>query len=180
MPSEVPTRVSVALARLPRARDAESAFAIAEVGDGRGAAREEDVVRLDVAMDDAALVRVGERARDVAQDRRPLRRRAAAAARMRARSDSPSTNGIVKYGSPSVSPALSTGTMCGCWSRAASRISRWNRSTVDAGRELGRQHLDDDSPAEARVFGDEHARHAAAAELALEAVALAEAEPGGG
>ena len=47
----------------------------------------------------------------------------------RARSDSPSTNGMVKYGSPFASPAESSGTMCGCWSFAASRISRLNRSS---------------------------------------------------
>ena len=46
----------------------------------------------------------------------------------RVRSDSPSTNGIVKYGSPPVSPALSTPTMCGCWSAAESMISRRNLS----------------------------------------------------
>ena len=40
----------------------------AEVGDDRRAAGEQHVVRLDVAMDDAALVRVRQRLRDVAQD----------------------------------------------------------------------------------------------------------------
>ena len=47
----------------------------------------------------------------------------------RTRSDSPSTNGIVKYGRPFDSPAVSSGTMCGCWSLAARRISRLNRSS---------------------------------------------------
>ena len=37
-------------------------------------------------------------------------------------------SGIVKYGSPPVSPATSSGTMCGCWRRAARLISRLNRS----------------------------------------------------
>ena len=41
------------------------------------AAGEQDVVGLDVAVDDAAFVRVGERFRDVAEDARPLRRSAA-------------------------------------------------------------------------------------------------------
>ena len=45
---------------------------------------------------------------------------------------------------------------------------------ADALRELGRQHLDDDLPLEPRLFGDEDAAHAAAAELALEAVGVAE------
>ena len=47
----------------------------------------------------------------------------------RARTDSPSTYGIENQGSPSASPAPSTGTMCGCCSRAASSTSRLNRST---------------------------------------------------
>ncbi len=46
----------------------------------------------------------------------------------RARSDSPSTNGITKYGSPSASPAAITPTMLGCCRLAEVRISRRNRS----------------------------------------------------
>ena len=34
--------------------------------------------------------------------------------------------------SAGISPALSTGTMCGCWSAAESMISRLNRSTETA------------------------------------------------
>ena len=40
----------------------------------------------------------------------------------------------------------------------------------DALRELRRQHFDDDLPPERGFGGDEHARHAAAPELALECV----------
>ena len=47
-----------------------------------GMAREQHVVRLDVPVDDAVLVRICERACDLAATR--------------ARSDSPTTNGIVK------------------------------------------------------------------------------------
>ncbi len=39
-----------------------------EVGDHRRAARHENVVRLDVAVDDVVTVRVGERARNLSQD----------------------------------------------------------------------------------------------------------------
>ena len=45
---------------------------------------------------------------------------------------------------------------------------------VDAGGQLGRQDLDDHLPAERGLLGDEHTAHAAAAELALEAVGIAE------
>ena len=95
VPIDVPSCVSVApCASLSRAR-ALMRLRDAEVGDDRGAAGEQHVVRLDVAMDDAALVRVGERARDVARMRDDLGDRERRRAASRARSDSPSTNGIV-------------------------------------------------------------------------------------
>ena len=50
----------------------------------------------------------------------------------RMRRDCPSTYGIVKYGRPSVSPAVSKGTMFACCSDAATRISRSNRSVLMA------------------------------------------------
>ena len=50
----------------------------------------------------------------------------------RVRSDSPSMNGMMKNGSPSTSPELSTGTMCGCCNAADTRISRLKRSTETA------------------------------------------------
>ena len=43
-----------------------------------------------------------------------------------------------------------------------------------ARRELGQQHLDDDVPAQRRLDRQEDPRHPAAAELALEAVGLAQ------
>ena len=60
--------------------------------------------------------------------------------------------------------------MCACCRRAASWISRSNRSTLTPAQQFRRQHLDDDLAAERRLLGDEDARHAAAAELALERV----------
>ena len=58
--------------RVGRCRDG---LCDAEVGDDRSVPGEEHVVRLDVAMHDAVLVRVGERAREVAQDAHRLRDR---------------------------------------------------------------------------------------------------------
>ena len=46
-----------------------------------------------------------------------------------------------------------------------------------AGGELGRQHLDDDLAAERGARREEDARHAAAAELALDGVCVTEREP---
>ena len=43
----------------------------------------------------------------------------------------------------------------------------------EARGEVRVQHLDDHAPAEPRILGDEHARHAAAPELALESVRVA-------
>ena len=69
--------------------------------------------------------------------------------------------------------------MCGCCSRAASWISRRNRSPLVAldvyGRAgLGRQNLDDDLPAQPGLLGKEDAAHAAAAQLPEKAVGVAE------
>ena len=83
-------------------------------------------------------------------------------------------NGMMKYGNVPNSPACSTGTMFGCCSPAASMISRLNRSAEMVAVTLGREQLDDDAPAEPLVACDEHARHAAAAELALEDVLVGE------
>ena len=81
---------------------------------------------------------------------------------------------MTKYGSPAASPALSTPTMCGCCSPAESRISRLKRSTeTDGGQVLG-QHLHRDAALQRVVERDEHARHAAAAELTLDGVGRAE------
>ena len=59
----------------------------------------------------------------------------------RARSDWPSTYGIVKYGRPFVSPAVSTGTMFACCMDAARRISRSNRSALSAAASSGASTL---------------------------------------
>ena len=88
VPSDVPSCVSVDSA-LRRARRADR-FRDAEIRHRRRAAGEQHVVGLDVAVHDAVFVRVGERARhvaqnahDVAQRQRTLRRAARAATRLR-------------------------------------------------------------------------------------------------
>ena len=64
--------------------------------------------------------------------------------------------------------------MCGCWRRAARRISRWNRSAPSAGGDLGVEDLERDRPVVAQVAGEVDSGHAAAAELALDEVAITE------
>ena len=57
---------------------------------------------------------------------------------IRARSDSPSIYGMLNHGSPCSDPTLSTGTMCGCCSRANNKVSRLKRSTfTTAANSLG-------------------------------------------
>ena len=64
--------------------------------------------------------------------------------------------------------------MFACCSAATVRISRSKRSALSPLRQLGREHLHDDLPLEPQFLGDEDAAHAAAAELALEAVGVTE------
>ena len=64
--------------------------------------------------------------------------------------------------------------MCGCCSRAASRISRRNRSGPSDGGELGVEHLERDRPVVLEVAREVHRGHAPAAELALDRVAVAQ------
>jgi hypothetical protein len=76
-----------------RGARAPAAVGDAEVGDQRaaGARLQEDVVRLDVAVDDAAAVRVGERPRHLAQHAGGVGRREGPRVRSRSPSVSPST-----------------------------------------------------------------------------------------
>ena len=67
----------------------------AEVGDQRVAAGEEDVVGLDVAVDDALLVRHGQGVGHVADDADRLWDGSSPSRASLARSDSPSMNGMM-------------------------------------------------------------------------------------
>ena len=62
--------------------------------------------------------------------------------------------------------------MWGCCSRAASRISRWNRSGPSVGGQLRVEHLERHRPVVLEIPSEIHRRHAAAAELALDHVAV--------
>ena len=64
--------------------------------------------------------------------------------------------------------------MWGCCSWAARWISRWKRSRLTPGRQVGRQDLDHDLAGEGALRGDEHAAHPAALELALDGVGAAD------
>ena len=66
--------------------------------------------------------------------------------------------------------------MCGCCRRAAILISRRNRSGPSDGGELGAQDLERDRAVVPEVVGEVDRGHAAASELALEAVAVGQGD----
>ena len=65
----------------------------------------------------------------------------------------------------------------GCCRPAASRISRWNRSALEAVREIRRQDLQHDPATEPMLLREEHPTHAATAQLAFEQVAVGQGGP---
>ena len=64
--------------------------------------------------------------------------------------------------------------MCGCCSRAVVRISAQEPLAAERGAEVGVQHLDGDVAVVPEVVREIHGRHAARAELALDAIAVGE------
>ena len=162
-----PLRRAVVARRADRLGDAE-------VGDRGRAAGEQHVVGLDVAVHDAVLVRVRERLGHVAQQSHRLgdgERRAAFESRaQRFTLDE-------RHGEPGQAVHRAGGVH-----RHDVRMLQLGREEdlaiealdVHARRELGRQHLHDDLATERGVFGEEDARHAATAELALDRVGGAE------
>jgi hypothetical protein len=113
---------------------------------------EQDVVHLDVAVDDAGAVRVGERLGHVAADAEQValleRRRLGQQRRERAGRKSIATNGA----SPS-RPTASTVTMCGWRSRAAVLASRRNARPRPRRSRSAAEHLERDVDLEIGVAG---------------------------
>ena len=135
--------------------------------DGLAELADEDVRRLDVAMDDAALVRVRDRVRrgdDVRNEREPLARASRRAAdqllERAARRSCASRRTARRLGDARRrGPARSTG----CSSRAVIRVSRWNRRSASA---IERERfLERDGAAEHGVGRLDDAAHAAARDL---------------
>ena len=144
-----------------------------EIGDDRRAPRQEDVFRLDVAVRDARVVRIGQRPGDVAQnaDRFADRQRAVLGDPLTQRQSVDERHRIVRE-----------------LVRAAGGEERHDvrllepRDELDFAREafrgqfggkFGMQHLYHDAAAERDLRGEKDARHAAAAEFALEPVGVA-------
>ena len=149
-------------------------FRDAEVGDERVRPLAQDVARLDVAVDDASRVSERERVDHVVHDARdfadaerllPLERRAERLA-VDERHRVPEEVALLAGGQERHDVRVVE--LGGDLNFAAEALS------IDAGREVGREHLDDDLSAEGAVDRYEHSAHAAAGELGLELVAGAE------
>ena len=149
----------------------------AEVGDQRVPVREQDVGGLDVAVDDAVPVGVAQRVGHVAQDPQRLRHRQLAVPR------EPGLERLAldqRHGVEQQVVRLAGGEQrhdVGMLERRGELDLAPEPVHAHGGRELRRQHLDHDLPAEARLLGDEHAAHGAAAQLALEQVAIGQGRP---
>ena len=142
----------------------------AEVGDERVIAGEEDVVGFDVAMHDAARVRVGERVGDILEDAHGV------------------AHGQLALAGETRAQRLALDERHRVVEDVAFAARREQRHDVrmlqrrgeldlaveavdaDLRRQLGRQDFDDDLAGEPGFFGEEHAAHAAAAQLPLDAI----------
>ena len=145
----------------------------AEVRDDGGAAREQHVVRLHVPVDDALVVRVGERPRDVAQGADAFRH----------------GQGIARgQPSPQRRPLLVRHDEVQHAVRIAGVVQRHDVRVSQAGgdadlaqeplaaqrrRQLRPNHLDGDTPRMLLIVREIDARHAAPSELPFDAIAPA-------
>ena len=94
------------------------------------ARRDEDVGRLDVAVDDALRVRGVQRVGNLDRRGRAAARSASGLPPMRCFSVCPSSNSMAMNGWPSCSPMSWIVQMFGWLSAEAARASRWNRSSA--------------------------------------------------
>ncbi len=146
----------------------------AEVCHRRRTSGEQHVVRLDVAVHDAAGVRELERLGDVAKHADDLRDRLGSVAR------EVSTQRLAVHERHRV--VRNAARAPGRQNRNDLRMLQLCREPdlalkplgTELGGQLGREHFDDDLASERRLLGDEDARHPAAAQLALDPVDRAE------
>jgi hypothetical protein len=137
-------------------------------------AREKNVLGLHVAMDDASLVRVGERTRDLTEDRDGIgdRQRAVETKALAERVAFDERRDVIvelvvladgQHGQDVWVLQIRGDENLAMKARLAHPVE-----------ELGGQRFDDHAPSERPLDGEEDARHAAAAELALDRVGVAE------
>jgi hypothetical protein len=149
-------------------------FGDAEIGDDGGAFTEENILRLDVAVDDALAVRVRQRCGDVAQNRQTLvERNRTLSNALAQRLSAHERHGEVRISADGLTRAEHGDDVRLLESCRELDLALEPRHREGVG-ELGREHFDDDVAAERFVAGDEDAGHAAGAELPLHGEALAE------
>jgi len=172
VPIDVPTSVIVPriwprrLGRFARRRDR---FRDAEVGHGRRAAGEQDVVRLDVAVDDAAAVRVDERARDVLENAHRFAHRERSAREARAQRLAFDERHDEERETVGLSRAQHRHDVRMLQRRREHDLAL-EAVHGDRGGELVREHLHDDHSSERVVLRDETRRHPSTAKFAIESV----------
>ena len=146
----------------------------AEIGDHRVVPEDQHIVGLDVAMHDAARMRVRERVRDITQNAHCLVRGEFAVPRQ------PRAQRLALHERHRVVEQVArlAGRMHGHDVRMLQRCDELNLAAeavdVHRCRHFRRQHLDHDLTAERRFLRHEHVRHPAAAKLALDPIAVAE------
>ena len=145
----------------------------AEVRQHRGAVREQDVAGLDVAVNDAALVRVREPARHVLEDADRLGNRE------RALADPFAERRSLDEGHDEEREPLHLARGQDRHDVGMLEAGRDHHLPLKAGdihpaRETLGQHLDDDLAVERRIVGEEHMRHTAAAQFPLHGIVVTE------
>ena len=141
----------------------------AEIADQRVVAAQQDVLRLDIAMNDAAAVRVIQRIGDLARDAQRLDERQPAAVQPLAQR--------LPFDERHREPEIPAG-FAGIMDRQDVRMlqpSGQHDFLLKAlgakdGRKLGMQQLECHRPVVLQVMGEEHSGHTAAAELAVETI----------
>src|SRR5438105_1159833 len=143
-----------------------------EVRDHGFAALEQDVLRLDVTVDDIVLVRVGERTRDLTRDRQRVFQRQLRflVEALPQRFSLDVRHDVVQHvgGGAGVVQRQDVGVV---QLRGGLDLSQ-EPVCAERGGDLLAEHLDGDETVMSRIAGQKHHRHAAAAQLPLERVAV--------
>jgi hypothetical protein len=141
-----------------------------EVRDDGGTARQQDVIGLDVPVNDAALVRIRERARHVPHDAHDgVERQRSFFGELCAKGfPLDERHRVIRQ--PVRVARRNDGDDVRLLERGNELDFALEPFDVDARGQFGREQLDDDLPVESLFVGDEHLGHAAATEFALEDV----------